>query len=112
MFHIIDNSDIPEILKLDIKSLNLTLLNRYSRKYFESADKHYRITIDHDLLYYRINHHHNNYLEKIVDISNVILELKYNHNNDTNAHYITNEFPFRLTKSSKYVMGLNKIYFH
>jgi len=112
LIHVIDNSAISEILKLDIKSLSLTLLNRYSRKYFESADKHYRITIDNDLLYYQINHHHNNFLDKIVDISNVILELKYDHKKDENAHYITNEFPFRLTKSSKYVMGLNKVYYY
>ena len=39
--------------------------------------------------------------------SNVILELKYNYDADKNADQITNLFPFRLSKNSKYIEGVN-----
>jgi hypothetical protein len=42
---------------------------------------------------------------KVYDDS-VIMELKYDECNDLSAEKITNSFPFRLTKSSKYIMGI------
>ena len=38
-----------------------------------------------------------------------ILELKYGHAKDDEASEITKHFPFRLTKSSKYVLGISKL---
>ena len=108
---IIDNSNIPNSLKLEIQSLTPTLLNRYSRTYFQSVNKNFRITLDNHLSYFQINNN-NGLHNKIVDNENVILELKYDKNYDDKAYKITNEFPFRLTKSSKYVTGLSEVYFH
>jgi hypothetical protein len=39
-----------------------------------------------------------------------ILELKYDHEQDEEAGFITNHLPFRMTKSSKYVMGIESFY--
>ena len=36
----------------------------------------------------------------------IILELKYAHDQDLNADKIINHFPFRITRSSKYVSGV------
>ena len=105
---IINKSDVPEIIK--INSLKPVLLTRYSRKYFKSADGNYRITIDTDLVFYHIFCQKNLFVNKQIDDINVILELKYNQNADNKANYITNFFPFRLSKSSKYVTGIDKLY--
>ena len=47
---------------------------------------------------------------KITDNNSIILELKYDANNDYSSDRISNFFPFRMTKISKYVTGLNKLY--
>jgi hypothetical protein len=86
-----------------------TLLNCYSRKYFLSANNDFRITIDFDLLYYKIESQRNNFNRKPSADENKIVELKYNLENDKFANAITTQFPFRLNKNSKYVNGVNSI---
>ncbi|MFT7452391.1 MAG: hypothetical protein ACI9VN_003123 [Patescibacteria group bacterium] len=39
----------------------------------------------------------------------MIVELKYDIVDDEDAQYISNLFPFRLTKSSKYVSGVDHL---
>ena len=107
---IIQNTNIPEIVTIGIKSSQPTLLNKYNRKYFLSADKRYRITIDTNQVFYRIGSQNNFFLNKIKNDLNVILELKYNIDADDDVNRITEHFPFRLTKSSKYISGVEKIY--
>ena len=107
---IIQNTNIPEFIAIGIKSSQPTLLNKYNRKYFLSADKRYRITIDTNQVFYRIGSQNNFFLNKIKNDVNVILELKYNIDADDDVNRITEHFPFRLTKSSKYISGLEKIY--
>jgi SPX domain protein involved in polyphosphate accumulation len=104
------SSDIPEIVKMKLGFLKPVLLNRYSRKYFQSADKRYRITLDGDLVFYRITHQFNSFMSKMKDDISVILELKYAADSDLDANHISNNFPFRVTKSSKYVQGIDKLY--
>ena len=41
--------------------------------------------------------------------SDIILELKYDQIHDDNVELITNNLPFRLTKSSKYVSGIDYV---
>lgn len=107
---IFKSSKIPDVLRLDLISLQPTLLNRYCRKYFESADHNYRITIDTDMEFYSIDCQNNTFLHKSVDFENTILELKYEPDKDQNVDRITNYFLFRMTKSSKYVNGIERLY--
>ncbi len=102
-------NELKESLTIDFRSLYPSLLNRYSRKYYQSGNGHYRITIDTDLFFYEINKQNNSFLNKIVDKNSVILELKYNQEHDSGAASITTKFPFRNTKSSKYVNGIHKV---
>jgi len=106
---VIKISDIPENLKLEMISLEPVLLNRYKRKYVQSSDGNYRITVDTNMIFYDINSHNNLFLNKTVDYSNTVVELKYNYSNDDCAEHIVKYFPFRLTKSSKYVTGIEAI---
>ena len=101
---------LSPLLREHLKSLRFTLLNRYSRKYFESADHKFRITIDFDMEFYKMDSANNIFYEKFVDRDNIVLELKYSDEDDEAARLITNQFPFRLTKNSKYVNGLEKLH--
>jgi hypothetical protein len=103
-------TEMPEALKINIMSLRPTLLNRYKRKYFQSFDKAYRLTLDEEMKFYRTLGRKNNLLFRMFDETNVILELKYHPDDDDMARTITNSFPFRMTKSSKYLDGMVKLY--
>ena len=107
---IFDHSETPEVLKEYLKTLKFALLNRYHRKYFQSADSKFRITVDFDIDFYRLDPFNNRFIEKLTDHTSTILELKYSEEDDEEARDITNHFPFRMTKSSKYVTGLGNLY--
>jgi len=119
-FDLTESTDINDILKsidtlkkdlpIDFKALTPTLLNRYARTYHQTGDKKYRITIDSQQIFYRIQTVHNTFLEQYHDKQNVILELKYNQSHDCNANRIVSQFPFRVSKSSKYVQGVQRIH--
>ena len=101
--------DLQEIIEIDFESLIPSLLNRYSRKYYQSFDKNFRITIDNNQSFYFINQNNNSFLNHHNDNRATILELKYNQTFDKDVNYITSKFPFRVTKSSKYVNGIQQI---
>ena len=94
---------------IDLNPLTASLLNRYSRRYYQSSDNNYRITIDNEQSFYSINKENNFFLHSYTDYDTVILELKYKKDFDEFARHLTSKFPFRMTKSSKYVSGIQKI---
>lgn len=102
-------NDLQDSLVIDFNSLKPSLLNQYSRKYYQSCHGHYRITIDTDQSFYQVNKQNNFFLNRTSDTNTVILELKYNKEYDSEASYITTKFPFRISKSSKYVSGVEKV---
>lgn len=106
---VLKKSNIPDVLKLDLVSLEFSLLNRYKRKYFLSADSNYRITIDSEMTYYQLNEGCNDSLCSIIDFTNTILELKYEQRQDEFAQEVTGFFPFKLNKSSKYTNGIERL---
>jgi hypothetical protein len=64
---------------LDImRSVYPTVLNSYNRKYFISADKNFRITIDKDLSFFGIGYNQPLFLNKVKKYNVVVVELKYN----------------------------------
>tara|TARA_B100000315_G_scaffold148401_1_gene137233 strand:+ start:890 stop:1591 length:702 start_codon:yes stop_codon:yes gene_type:complete len=95
---------------VDIKSLIPTLINQYSRNYYLSSCGNFRITIDSSMKYFLVSDIVTAPFLKITDNNSIILELKYDANNDYSSDRISNFFPFRMTKISKYVTGLNKLY--
>ena len=103
-------SSLNEALGLYLMELNFSLLNNYRRKYFLSADKKFRITIDTDMQVHKISPYRNSFLCKSTNYNDTILELKYNKSQSDFADNITSYFPFRVTKSSKYVDGIAKLY--
>lgn len=94
----------PEVLGL-IYDLEPTLLNCYKRKYYLSGNKKIRLTLDSELTYYKFGANNNHFRRTYVE-DNVIVEVKYNSEDDHLVSDITKSFPFRLTKKSKYVSGV------
>ena len=81
----INKSRLPDYIDYSLKSLKISLLNSYIRKYYMSSDHKFRITVDNDLRFYRIKSLHNLFVDKIVDNFTFIIELKYDQANDNGA---------------------------
>jgi SPX domain protein involved in polyphosphate accumulation len=104
------NSDLPGSIYTVLRTLEPALLNRYQRSYFESADQLFRITIDDQLSFWRIDAFSNAFLHHFVDREHHVIELKYGIDEEAQAHTISRHFPFRITRCSKYTTGISRIY--
>ncbi|MBE9468711.1 MAG: polyphosphate polymerase domain-containing protein [Bacteroidetes bacterium] len=102
------NSNLPHWVINKLNVLEPTLLNRYKRKYFRSFNKDYRITLDFEVEYINIGSRINSLSQRKNEGTDVVVELKYDVEKDDFASQITNQFPFRMTKNSKYVNGISK----
>jgi len=104
---LIESNDL-NILRLNLKSLRPTLLNRYERTYYLSHDKKFRITLDRKMNFFSINPFVEHF-KTFTDTDDTIVELKYDESCIDQAKKITQFFPHRVTKNSKYVVGIDKI---
>lgn len=105
----LDASGLPEQLRTDMSCLEPVLVNRYSRRYYQSMDEVFRVTIDTGLVFYQVDRYRSQFLSH-ADRSNVtVIELKYDREDDNRARKILEGFPVRLTKSSKFVSGLTSL---
>lgn len=102
-----DRSNLPEGLREQLRAMQPTLLNRYHRRYYLSADKLFRLTIDSDMAYTQIARTENRFVHSVRDHIRTILELKYDMASDDQADSVSGLFPFRITRSSKYVSGID-----
>ena len=106
---LICKSALPAGIRHELVTLKPVLLNRYKRKYYLSMDKNYRITIDSSMAFWQINNHYNSFLYRSRDNHNNVMELKYSHDKNSGADLITNHFPFRISRNSKYVNGIDRL---
>jgi SPX domain protein involved in polyphosphate accumulation len=102
-------SGLPENIIEELKGLKPLLLNNYSRRYYRSADQHFRFTIDYKLVYFDFSKISFSIGMGTRDLQNTILELKYDQEHDEQAMEISQFLPIRLSKSSKYVNGIDII---
>jgi hypothetical protein len=84
-----------------------TLMNTYDRRYFVSACGGYRITLDENVNFYSVGRGMISRVPSAELDSTHILEVKYPIHNQKQIYGITKFLPFRLTKSSKYVAGID-----
>jgi SPX domain protein involved in polyphosphate accumulation len=98
-------SNYSNQINYDLNNYKPTLINSYQRKYFLSKDKMFRVTIDSNQTFIPISM--NVPIKKISDKTSIIVELKYGDKEDDKARNLSDYFPFRLSKSSKYVRGLS-----
>ena len=103
--------ELPEEVKLVLLTQQIVLLNRYYRYYFATRDNRYRLTVDTDLSYHRVSRFDNQFVHSQHAHNTTIVEMKYAKRNDLEANRIAGFFPFRVTKSSKYVTGIERVFF-
>ncbi len=103
-------SGLPPNVLDDLKVRQPVLINRYKRKYFESLNNRIRITLDTDISFRRFSAI-NNAKGHSYNTSN-ILELKYDMAQEELGRKIGNMLPFRLSKFSKYQMGMERTFFY
>jgi hypothetical protein len=100
------NNFCPESFGL----LRPSLYNSYLREYWETADKLFRLTLDDNLQFAPLIPQP--FVgRQVLNENNVsILELKYEEELDKQADRITQKIPYRRTKNSKYVSGIELCY--
>lgn len=102
-------SDLPEWLVDRLKYLKPVLFNHYIRDYFISACKRFRVTLDTDMVF-MVAESKKNYFLNLHKEDFHVLELKYSITDEDVARLVTGHFPFRLTRNSKYVHGINLLH--
>lgn len=100
-------ADLPNVARQRLSGLEPALVNHYQRAYFASPDERYRITVDSNLAFRRVRPARNSFLCRSPKYDGRVLELKYDHAHWQGADEIVNALPFRLTRMSKYVFGLD-----
>ncbi len=106
---VLEDPALPPRVLVELSHLEPALINRYHRKYFVSADGHYRITVDSKLEFYRVHRHANQFLSRSTLPESTVMELKYSGETAALDERIMNFFPFRVTRMSKYVTGLEGV---
>ncbi len=107
---VILEAGLPEPIRADLAGRDAVLLNRYRRRYFESFDRSFRLTVDERMEYYRVDRCENHFLCRAEDRSGLIVELKYPPECDRSAARISEWLSARLTRNSKFVCGIEQVY--
>jgi SPX domain protein involved in polyphosphate accumulation len=102
------STEINKLNKFPIE-LRPALQNRYKRSYYESHDRLFRITIDSQQAFATPSF--NNTFLPTNKVYNTVMELKFEKEDWQYLEDITDFIPFRQTKNSKYVNGINAIYY-
>lgn len=106
------DSELPARVREELRTLQVVLLNRYYRHYFASRDGRFRLTVDTEMAFYRAHGAFGNPLiHRQANWRDIVVELKYDVAQEPAAGRVASFFPFRVTRSSKYVQGMERVYF-
>lgn len=108
--NVFERSEIPDLIRQTLTGNVPVLVNNYKRQYYLSFDRKIRITLDADMTYYKIADFNNNFIQFHVDRSSIILEIKYMIEFEKIAADISSRLPVRMTKSSKYINGIELLH--
>ena len=102
--------NISSNVKFLLSQVKPIILITYQRSYFISNICDCRLTIDNQISYSIINGNKNYIWKDNFRSSEMVIELKYPFDINKNILNKNLNFPFRLSKNSKYVNGINKYY--
>jgi hypothetical protein len=103
------HDDIPPMLRSAAGLLAPSLVNRYQRRYYVSADGNFRLTVDWDIQFAGFTRFAANGSLSKADPS-VVIELKFAPcHAKLAASAISNSLPFRMARCSKYVNGIERL---
>jgi hypothetical protein len=105
----IDAANLPPLARSTLHHLQPSLLNRYQRHYFQSADRSFRLTVDADLQFATARQAEGMGVSFRPPAAPVVVELKYGLAEAEYATSLTNALPFRLARCSIYVLGINTL---
>jgi hypothetical protein len=88
------------------EGLDRPTANRYRREYYLSSDGRFRATIDHDLTFFEVGRIEGGIRERHRSRSVALIEVKYGREADADADRVCSWLPFRVTRHSKYVRGV------
>jgi hypothetical protein len=101
-----DGTSLPELTRVALRYLQPSLLNRYRRHYFQSADGRFRLTVDSDLQFALARQVQGMGITFSLPTTSIVVEVKYGLDDAEYAWPVTNALPFRLARCSKYVLGV------
>ena len=99
----------PQVTLL-LRSHQPVLINRYKRWYFATRDGRYRVTIDAEMVFFHVQQMENTFRYRYCADHLRVVELKYQKEDDPRAGNIASFFPFSVYKNSKYVLGMDSVY--
>lgn len=106
----LDGAGLPGRLRAGLRQIEPALVNRYQRRYYESADHRFRLTVDSDLEFLAPNRAGGTVWQPVAGLTHgVIIELKYAPDHAEAAPAVTNHLPFRMARCSKYVLGIEQL---
>jgi hypothetical protein len=100
-------SDLPAAIRSRLGGLQPALLNSYPRGYYQSVDRRFRLTWDSTLEFFRLGCGPLQLLGKAAYCPFQVLELKYDTAHAADAAEVAGHLPFRMTRISKYVFGVD-----
>ena len=107
---IMRSSDLPLDAKYRLHDLEFAICNHYQRWYFATPGERFRVTVDADLNFYHLGKLSNRFMQSHTQRDQLILELKYQVDDDRDAQRVISALPFRITRSSKYITGVDNVY--
>ncbi|MHB8523613.1 MAG: polyphosphate polymerase domain-containing protein [Limisphaerales bacterium] len=99
----------PEMLRSVLRCLHPSLFNRYRRYYFLSRDGRFRLTVDSELQFANAGAPSGSGAFLPLHTPVVIIELKFAPELAEQAGPVTHALRFRLTRCSKYVLGIQRV---
>jgi hypothetical protein len=103
-------ANLPARMEQYLRELHVVLCNRYYRWYYATRDGQFRVTVDAEMAFYQVRKTTNHFRHRHVDHRHVVVELKYGKAMDVEAERVSRVFPFSVTKNSKYVIGIERVY--
>jgi hypothetical protein len=102
-------ADLPEFVRLRLRSLRPTLANHYRRYYFRAAADGIRLTVDTQLSFLDTRPAGSSLRRLVYPTPPTIMELKYDDAHTETAERVAHRLPFRMTRCSKYVLGIQHL---
>lgn len=103
-------SNVTDSMRRELDHVEPMLINRYHRRYFRSADRQVRVTLDWDLGFCRFQRHGNSFVDRVRAPRLMVVEIKYGDRATSRVIDLTRSLPFRMTRMSKYVFGMDLLH--
>lgn len=104
-----DSAVVSPMLRASLRLMEPAVCNRYQRHYFLSRDGKFRLTVDSGLQFTGAQPNAGKVVFSLPVSRTVIIELKFGLDSAGDAALVTNTFPFRVARFSKYVAGIESI---